>query len=278
MANIDTSKFNTLGIFYQDPLTVNYGTKDQNSTTPNVYKPNTGGELWGFRFLFNPTSWSYSLSVDTSVDWTQPSGDALAPAILVATGVGGNMSLTILLDRVADMNDLRKWYADGMVNNPGPPYYPYTLSKQQCLGILNRGTEYDLEYFYRVVNGDPQSTDMIGTGPEGYETKSANLGYIAGMPFMFKIHDNQKYRVMIASLSVQHDMFTREMIPIRSLVNITLQRIPDFAATGDAQNLDKFTDVALGVSSANTDSGASRIVNPGSGLSGRGPRGGLIPL
>lgn len=276
MANIDTNKFNTLGIFYQDPLTVRYGSKEGDTTNnPQAYSPRTSGELWGFRFLFNPTSWSYSLSVDSSIDWTNP-GDT--NAILVSKGIGGNMSITILLDRVADMNDMRTWYNKGMVNNPGPPYYPYVLSTEQCLGILNRGTEYDLEYLYRVINGDPQTTDMIGTGPSGYDNKSANLGYLAGLPFMFKIHDNQKYRVMIANISVQHDMFTREMIPIRSLLNLTLERLPDFSATGESQNLDKFTDVAVGVSAASTDSGVSRTVSPGSGLSSSGYRGGMIAI
>jgi hypothetical protein len=175
------------------------------------------------------------------------------------------MSITLLIDRVADMNTMRTWWNNGANDNPGPPYYPYTLTREQCLGILNRGTEYDLEYLFRVINGDPEETTMIGTGPEGYDTTSANRGYLAGMPFMFKVHNNQKYRVMIASLSVQHDIFTREMIPIRSLVTVNLERLPDFAAIGEEQNLDQFTNVALGVSAANTDSGVSKTVVPRGG-------------
>ena len=263
MANIDVSKYNTLGIFYQEPLTVRYGAAE-GSKDPKVYAPNTSGKMWGFRFLFNPTSWSYSLSVNTTVDWTRPNGDATAPAILAATGIGGNLSITILLDRVADMNTMRKWWKRGRINPPGPPLYPYTLSDEQCLGILHRGTEYDLEYLFRVINGDPQETAMVGTGPEGYDSKSANLGYVAGSPFMFKIHNNQKYRVMCSNLSVQHDMFTREMIPIRSLVTVSLERIPDFASTDASQNLDKFTDIALGVDAQNTTSSTSRTVRGGS--------------
>jgi hypothetical protein len=260
--NIEISDSNyLLGIFYQDPDTTEYGggtvdkgvSKGNKSFTSKV----EGGTPWVFRFLFNPTNFRYDMSVNSQVDWSIPNDNG---AILAYPGIGGQISLTLLLDRVADMNAAKRWAKDKTKTPLGAGEYPYVLSEEQTMGILKRGTEYDIEYLFRVINGGPMPSTMLGSPDGALEMKTSNLGYIAGVPFIFKVHDHLKYRVMMSSISITHDIFTRDMVPIRSLLSITLERIPDFSTSNANQSaVDKVTTLALGVKATSTGSGSAGV-------------------
>lgn len=239
------SDYTNLGMFYQDPDSS--PTAEDEKETLNAAKLGSG--LYGFRFLFNPTNFGYGANVNNSVDWSIPDTNN---AVVVGTGIGGQISLGILLDRVADMYTMRNKRPSDVM---GPPHYPYDLTPEQCENILRRGTEYDLEYLFRVVNGKPAKTTMLGyNGSSSFKLESSNLGYIAGTPFIFKVHDALRFRVMLTSMQVSHDLFTKEMIPIRSFVQIGLERLPDFPPDS-TQNIDKYTDIAMGVKATSTNSG-----------------------
>jgi hypothetical protein len=84
---------------------------------------------------------------------------------------------------------------------------------------------------FRVVNGNPQKVILMGESPnDGLELLSANMGYMTQLPFIFKISDRQRYKVIMQSLNVEHSMFTRDMIPIRTVVQINLERLPDLVS------------------------------------------------
>jgi replication initiation and membrane attachment protein DnaB len=71
----------------------------------------------------------------------------------------------------------------------------------------------------------------MGNSPkDGLELLSANMGYITQLPFIFKISERQRYKVIMQSINVSHEMFTRDMIPIRTVVQINLERLPDLAS------------------------------------------------
>jgi len=208
--------------------------------------------FWGFRFLFNPQYISYNMSSNNQVDWTRPNENNAA---LVASGIGGSITVNILLDRVADMATMKQWKKSGGGSLP-QGNYPVSMDAEQCAGILHRGTEYDLEYLFRVLNGNPQKVILMGESPkDGLELLSANMGYITQLPFIFKISERQRYKVIMQSISVEHSMFTRDMIPIRSVVQITLERLPDLVS-GDfkkfkqAEALNKITPVTKALTSA----------------------------
>jgi hypothetical protein len=96
---------------------------------------------------------------------------------------------------------------------------------------------------------------MLGyNGSSNFKLESSNLGYIAGTPFIFKVHDSLRFRVMLTTLQVSHDLFTKNMVPIRTYIQIGLERLPDFPPDA-SQNLDKYTDIAMGVKSTSTNSG-----------------------
>jgi hypothetical protein len=246
----NANKYDQLASFYVDPEIIDLPDKKQaefaTTSAANLDK------LWGFRFLFNPSYLSINMSSNNKVDWTRPNENGAA---LVADGIGGTISVNILLDRVSDMVTMKQWKKNG-----GGPFlsssYPVLMDAEQCAGILHRGTEYDLEYLFRVVNGNPQKVVLMGESPlDGLELLSANMGYMTQLPFIFKISERQRYKVIMESINIEHSMFTRDMIPIRTVVQIGLQRLPDLASGNfkkfkQAESINKITQVIKNTSSS----------------------------
>jgi hypothetical protein len=225
--NAGSNPYDQLATMYIDPDTVDI-TSGKAKNKDKYSKAAALNRFWGFRFLFNPQYFSYNMSANSKVDWTRPNENG---AVLVAEGIGGNISVNILLDRVADMVTLRLWDEGGRGTLLRGPY-PVDMTPEQCAGILNRGTEYDLEYLFRVLNGNPQETTLLGNPSKDLEMLSANMGYIAQIPFVFKIQDHMRYKVILQSINVSHEMFTRDMIPIRTVVQLGLERLPDIPTKG----------------------------------------------
>ena len=233
--------YDNLGVFYVDPEIVDLPDNKQGELPGG--KSAQINRFWGFRFLFNPQYLSYNMSSNNQVDWTRPNENNAA---LVASGIGGSITVNILLDRVADMVTMRQWKDSGGGVLPAGNY-PVSMTAEQCAGILHRGTEYDLEYLFRVLNGNPQKVVLMGNNPkDGLEMLSANMGYITQLPFIFKISERMRYKVIMQSISVEHSMFTREMVPIRTVVQINLERLPDLTSGGfkkfnQAEKLNRLT-------------------------------------
>jgi hypothetical protein len=243
--------YNNLGVFYVDPEIVDLPS-NKLAELPGNPKDAQINRFWGFRFLFNPQYLSYNMSSNNQVDWTRPNENNAA---LVAVGIGGSITVNILIDRVADMVTMRQWKDSGGGVLPSGNY-PVSMTAEQCAGILHRGTEYDLEYLFRVLNGNPQKVVLMGTNPkDGLEMLSANMGYITQLPFIFKISERMRYKVIMQSISVEHSMFTREMVPIRTVVQINLERLPDLTSGGfkkfnQAEKLNRLTTDIKGLSGA----------------------------
>jgi hypothetical protein len=113
---------------------------------------------------------------------------------------------------------------------------------------------------FRVINGNPQKVILMGESPkDGLEMYSANMGYMTQLPFIFKISERQRYKVIIQSLNIEHSMFTRDMVPIRTVVQIGLERLPDLVS-GDFKdfNTAEFFNKVSTITSINNE--AMRIV------------------
>jgi hypothetical protein len=206
------SSRNSLGRIYQTKST----SISMNTLTP----PRKTPPVYGFKFTYNPTSFRYETAMNTAVDWTMNSSD---PANLI----GGNVSVnfTLYLNRIADMTELK----DIPVGQGTSKNYPEVLSPEAVQGILKRGTEYDLEFLYRVVNGSPKSTSLLT-----YPGVSSDFGYVTGAPVWFEMHENLRYYGSLANLSVEHVLFTQSMVPMLSVVTITFLRYPSTEGIEDA--------------------------------------------
>lgn len=189
-------------------------------------------QLWGFQFMYNPTSISYSNSQIDGIDWTNPANTQ-------ANLLVGNMTaqVSLYLNRIWDiaaMNDAggpQAFPATGLKNTPG---YGKYVGYADMKGIYTRGTEWDLEYLYRVLNGDPVKNPTMTNGIE-----TADWGFISGVPVWIKFNDNMRWKVSVTTVTVNHVMFTRGMVPILSEVTLGLTRIPVIGYTAQA-DLDVF--------------------------------------
>lgn len=199
-AAVKKNLFNRLGKIYQS---------DDGAKSLNIPDKNGKLTVYGFRFHYNPTSIQYGTTTNTSIDWLLNSTD---PANLL----GGNtvVEVELLLNRILDMTALKS----------GKPatYGGVKLGEEDVKGILNRGTEYDLEFLYRCLNGDPEEKNYLLS----YPGKTADFGYITGTPLWFHFHDSMRYYGSVSSLNVTHKIFNSNMVPMLSTVKITFIRYP----------------------------------------------------
>lgn len=187
------------------------------NTNPDKLKDSVGtytkSHRWGFRFTYNPQSFSYSTAASNSVDWTLGSKD---PAVLLA----GNQNVTVqlYLNRIPDLKYLRM--TDPKINKTS--VYGRELATSEIQGILNRGTEYDIEYLYRVVNGDPLTQSSL----LNYDGVTSDFGYTTGVPCWLALSENLRFFGSVSGFSVNHIMFDLNMVPMLSIVDISFQRYP----------------------------------------------------
>ena len=170
---------------------------------------------WGFRFMYNPTTFGYQSSSNNSVDWTLGASD---PATLL-TG-NSAVSFEVYINRIPDLKYLRlktKKVSEEQI-------YGRPLDDIEREGILNRGTEYDIEFLYRVLNGDPLKESLLLSTK--YKGATADFGYTTGVPCWLVLNENLRYYGSVASFSVNHAMFDLNMVPMLSTVSITFARYP----------------------------------------------------
>lgn len=208
------------GAVVVDPLAIKKGLNarlgkiyQSDSGAKALNTPNKQGKLnfWGFRFHYNPQSLQYGTTTNTSIDWLMYSSD---PANLL----GGNTTVEVelILNRILDMTALK---AGKPVNYGG-----VQLSTEDVKGILARGTEYDLDFLYRVLVGDPEEKNNLLT----YPGKTADIGFITGTPCWFHFHDNMKYFGSMAQINVTHKIFNSNMVPMLSTVKLSFIRYPSY--------------------------------------------------
>lgn len=216
---LDSTSRGRLGTIFQD----------KDSAIALNTNTNSGDKLpWGFRFIYNPQTIEYSTGADMSVDWMLSSKDP-------ANYIGGNTEVRFLLylNRIADMTELRhlKSKPTDYING-----YPRKLSAESVAGLLNRGTEYDLEFLYRVLNGSPKPSinGLLTYTVDGKPAVTSDFGYITGTPVWIRFHENLRYKGSVNSISVNHLIFTEEMIPMFSTVSISFTRYPITGETDPA--------------------------------------------
>lgn len=169
-------------------------------------------QLYGFRFIYNPNKIRYGTTMETSIDWQAQTQSA-------ANFFSGNtvVEFTLYLNRIIDMTTLNDPNSDLTL------YYPGGISDVEKKNILKRGTEYDLDFLYRCVNGKPANTTLLTEA----DLETSDFGYITGMPVWLQLHENMRYRGSIAKLDVEHVIFTESMVPVLSIVTISLLRYPE---------------------------------------------------
>lgn len=206
-------KANRRGFFYQDI---------DNAYDADGEAKTKASKLWGFQFMYNPQTISHT-QANANFDITNTAD--------ISNQLTGSQTfeVEILLNRLFDMSILS---SDAAKQKTTQGDYARALKQDDIHGILNRGTEYDLEFLYRVINGEPK------LGPS-MEKATSDFGFLAPAPIWFRLHNNFKYKVVVTSIAVNHTMFTEKMIPVMTGVRISMMRIPtpDYDSTSSDEFL-----------------------------------------
>jgi hypothetical protein len=241
------------GRIIQDPN----GASALNKNFDKIPFPGGSKDLWGFRFMYNPTTFSYSTSSNNAVDWTLGSSD---PATLLAGNQTVNFDL--YLNRIPDMSYLKDLHLDPSSVPSLTSVYGRALNPDtEIPGILNRGTEYDIEFLYRVVNGDPLKNPLLfdKSYKNGY---TADFGYTTATPCWLYLNKNMRYFGSVASLSVNHVMFDLNMVPMLSVVSIAFSRYPALWNDNNTPNA-KYVNNSNNIMTAINGSTTSTTTTPG---------------
>jgi len=206
---------------------------------------------YGFQFLWNPPS--FSTAVNVQMDATPNANDRFLGGVGFFPSTEA-ISFTVEINRVNDFacaNSLFKRptnigsvLGNGSSNNfitPADvaklvPYYQnngsFTASlvkngrkktvEDKLIDLFQRGTLSDIEYLYMAINGPgPGSTASGGDhwkNARGIIT--ADIGFL--MPTLLNIDVGPlSYAGYVTSMQVNHTMFTQDMIPIQSTVQVS---------------------------------------------------------
>lgn len=190
------------------------------SSTGKVLENNDKfAQNYGFQFLWNPETFSQSTSVNWGITPNQNDIGALLTGLVASNS---SIELTLRIDRTNDFAAAKLYYEGN------EDYFAQYYTKGQAPGsskdfskninkkikdLLERGTDSDIEYLYRTINGGEYKAPW---GPV-----TSNINFL--MPTIIRLDLGQRRLVgIIQSISVNHLAFTREMLPIRTDVTISV--------------------------------------------------------
>jgi hypothetical protein len=202
-------------------------------------------QLYGFKFLYNPTSVTMGWGIQGAVN-PEYEASGKDEAIPISAGLfSSQIQFSIILNRIEDMNYLDKLgYVSSQQKKIGTPPpdldpaqrnriysanvignspYGENVSIEDQQSIYDRGTMYDIEYLFKTING-PHATfksELNGT--------TADRGYMRMSVLELHLGANLRYRVRISDLGINHTIFNNRMIPILSTVNFTCHRFIDYS-------------------------------------------------
>ena len=159
-----------------------------------------GTTRWGFRFMFNPPTWSGGSSFNQNIiPQSLDIGNLIIPTGLEV------IQFTVTLNRMPDVSP---------ATDVGD-YYP-NISRDALDGLRTRGTNFDLEYLYRVCNANRMTTlDGMNTADYGI--------LLPGICWLTLGH--QQFKGRVVQITAKHSKFSANMVPIHTDVTISFQRI-----------------------------------------------------
>ena len=233
---------------------------DGNTVTidPKTKKPVSSNiarftDNYGFQFMWNPETFTQNTSVNWGITPSQNDKTAWLTGLVTANST---LDFTLRLDRTNDfacfaskgieLKDLTgQQFAINQINSINskygfaqiPPVSGTLISEKFGLAtyyrqgrapaseqdfalnldakindLIKRGTEADLEFLYKSINGDGYNFLGVNT---------SNISYL--MPTIVRIDIGPQRLVgMIQSVNVNHLAFTREMVPIRTDVTLSI--------------------------------------------------------
>jgi hypothetical protein len=178
----------------------------------------------GFQFLYNPASvnmrYNGILGVDPNM---QTNGlDQFNP---LGTYTQATVDFNILVNRMFDFKyyDQKTGVIAEQYKNDNI-YYPRQPEISEQKDIYKKGTMYDIEHLLRAVLGFGMPSYLGRNMADG---KTADLGFITGIPVELHLGSNLRYLGNVTSLVVSHVLFDERMVPIFTNLSISFARLID---------------------------------------------------
>ena len=188
---------------------------------------NYDGNLYGFKFLYNPKEVNMTWAVAEGMNWEGIQAGLDPGTAPTAALNNSTISFSLLLNRIGDMGYLT---SNGLKQNVNPytkfNIVPGKTIDQEVSEIYNKGTMYDLEYLFKTISG------INSTFTSKFSDITADRGWLYGFAVELHLGNKMRYKVRISSLDVNHAMFDERMVPILSYVNITCARFPNVSQPG----------------------------------------------
>lgn len=196
---------------------------------------------YGFQFHYNPGSidmaYGGSPNIDVNLEATGQERFNLYGTSVTTSSI----SIQLVLNRVLD----HQYYDTSGVLLPQyqTVYSPRIPTEEEQQRIFERGTMYDIEALLATLVGFKTETALRG--------KTADIGWITGRTLEIHLGRALRYRGFIGGVGVRHIMFTEQMVPIFSTIQLDIRRIPDYAGT------DTVTSTTSSTTSGSSSSGSS---------------------
>jgi hypothetical protein len=178
-------------------------------------------QLYGFKFLYNPQTVSMGWGVQTMMDPPYMASGNDTFNVISANLITSTVVFEVLLNRIADFNHL-------LPNGDFTGAYPYgefDVSREDRKQIYDRGTMYDLEYFFKTING-PRATFT-----SRFNGLTADAGWLLPASLELHLGASMRYRIRINEVSINHAIFNDRMVPILSTVRFVCGRYNDGPST-----------------------------------------------
>ena len=178
-------------------------------------------QMYGFKFLYNPTTVSMGWGVQANMDPDYMSSGEEIFNPISANLITSTVVFEVLLNRIADFNHLK---SDGSLVG-SYPYGQINVPIEERKQIYDRGTMYDLEYFFKTING-PRATFT-----SKYNGVTADAGWLLPSSLELHLGAGMRYRIRINEVSINHAIFNNRMVPILSTVRFVCGRYNDGPGT-----------------------------------------------
>lgn len=195
-------------------------------------------ENYGFRFLYNPTTFSEGYTSISDSDPLQYMHDVSSGAQAIVGASGGTLNLNLMLYRKLDVELLRHFYRNGTISEIDiASLYGEVVKPETLRALSEQGTMLDLEYLFRTCNGSPQDT---------WHGMSSDWGMLMPTMVVISLGDgpsSRRIRGMLTGVNFSHSLFVAGMIPVYTEVQLTINRVVDqyyqaYSEDGNAPDAD----------------------------------------
>ena len=182
---------------------------------------------YGFQFLYNPSTVSMAFAGAPPVDIGLELSGADAIPLIGSSATSSTISFSLLLNRMQDMKyiddilagnldakEIYPWIPDGTID-------PEITAESELKRIRNLGTMYDIEFLLQTLIGYRMKSILRGG-------TTSDIGYLGAYPVELHLGKKLRYLGTIDSINANHTIFTKDMIPVFTNLEVTFNRLPEY--------------------------------------------------